>query len=306
MKSKTNFRVSKPARLHRGDPVALIRPGGYLDEKAFSQTLQWVEEFGFEVFQYKPRMKQDFYFAGTDRERAREWSWAFSNPEIKAVLACRGGYGTMRTLGQLMPAKSKIFKSKILTGFSDLTFAHQWIYNQFRHLSFHSALVGQLPKPDLYYFLNQLLDLPEQRSDWSLLDLEVLQKGSARGVLMGGNLSLFQTAGPASFPKRPMILAIEEINEDFYRIDRSIWSLIHAGYSPWVRGILLGKWTDCGRDQDRFSFGHLLGSLKKLCSGPIWRTSSFGHSLKRQQILPIGMPVHLTDKKMIWSEGCVE
>lgn len=306
MRSKKILKIRKPRQLQRGDAVALIRPGAYLDEKAFEQTTRWVEDFGFEVLKFRPALKQDLYFSGTDQTRAKEWAWAFSEPKVKAVLTCRGGYGTMRTLAEFSRSRRQIFRSKILTGFSDLTFAHQWVANQFHHLSFHSPLVGQLEKQDLFFFLNQLIELPIEKSAVSFREVEVLQKGKADGVLLGGNLSLFQTSGPAAFPQRPFILALEEINEDFYRMDRAIWTLIHSGYSKWVRGILVGNLSDCGRDQKRFPFDYFLKSLKRLSSGPIWRVPDFGHGLKRQQILPIGMPTSLINKKMIWHEACVE
>src|SRR5690606_30890809 len=129
-------------------------------------------------------------------------------------------------------------------------------------------------------------------------EVKVIQKGRAKGMLVGGNLSLLQSFGPSALPRRPLILALEDVNEDCYRIDRMIWSLIHAGYGKWVKALILGTFHRCGKDRDQFPKSKLIESFKTLCYGPIWWGAKFGHGLKTQRILGLGSLVEVREKEL--------
>jgi len=297
----------KPAALKPGDTIALIRPAGSLDQKHMDSVAHHLRRLGFFVATYPAPKKKAAYFSASDEHRAAEWMWAFTEPGIKCVWACRGGYGSARMLSLLDVKKLKSAPPKLFIGYSDITLLHQWHLNEMNRVSLHGSLLGILNPAEIKYAVNEVLKLTSssRAENWS--EVKILQKGSARGVLAGGNLSLLQTSGVAALPREPMILVLEDVNEDFYSLDRMIWTLIHAGYSQYVKGIILGTLKGCGaKDKNIFPFSYVEDSLKKLCRGPIWTQAKFGHGLRKQRLLALGCRVSIHQKILRYQEGQVK
>lgn len=298
----------KPLGLNFGDTIALIRPASRLDEVAFRNTAKILRKMGFCVAFYPGKMRSDRFFAASDSDRARELSWAFREPGIRAVLACRGGYGSVRTLGHLKPNEIRQWKPKLFVGYSDMTYLHQWLQNQLGWVSIHGPLAGRMPSADVKTFIKDLMALPSVRVEqkWSEIK-NISKRNMASGLLLGGNLSMIQVAGPAALPRVPMILAIEDVNEDFYRLDRMLRVLKDAGYSKYFRGILLGSLLKCGeRDRKTFGMNRLQDTLRELTKGPIWTRVRFGHGIRRQRLLPLGCKVQLRGRTFSILEPVVQ
>ncbi|MBN8555028.1 MAG: LD-carboxypeptidase [Deltaproteobacteria bacterium] len=305
MKSHKSKKMRKPPALKLGDTIALVRPAGFISDKILKKTAENLRSLGFCVVTYLGKSKKDGFFSASDESRAAELNWAFSQPGISAIFCCRGGYGSVRTFSHISKTQIQKWKPKIFVGYSDMTYVHQILQNEMGLVSFHGPLSGFLNKKDLKVFVQSLLDLPRaQKQKWS--EVKIYKKGSARGKLLGGNLSLLQVAGRAALPKVPMILAIEDVNENFYRIDRMIWTLIDAGYAPFVRGVVLGKFLSCGKDDSKiFGWSRVMQSLQKLTRGPIWQNANFGHGMKRQRLLALGCEVEMKNRSLIVRESIV-
>jgi len=292
--------------LKPGDTIALVRPAGGLDQKHMDAVSKCLRSLGFFVASYPLPKKKAAYFAGSDEHRAAEWMWAFTEPGIKCVWACRGGYGSARTLELLNQKKLKKSPPKMFINYSDLTLLHQWHLNAMNRVSFHGSILGILKPAEIKFAVNEVLKLQSKPHIQKWSEIKVLQSGSAKGVLVGGNLSLLQTSGVAALPRQPMILALEDVNEDFYSLDRMIWTLIHAGYAPFVKGIILGTLKGCGaNDKKIFPFTYVEESLRRLCKGPIWTRAKFGHGLRKQRLLALGCRVAMREKVLHYLEGQV-
>ncbi len=295
-----------PPALKPGASLALIRPAGRFDEKRYQENVRELRKLGFCVCEYPRRSKKDSFFSASDRDRALEFAWAFSEPGIDAVLSVRGGYGTHRLIDafERLPQKvQKAIRPKIFVGYSDVTYLHQYLQNQWGWKTFHGPLTGALPPAALKSMMKDLLALPSQSSAETWSEAKVLSGGKsskARGRLVGGNLSLLQTSGPAALPKNvPLILALEDVNENFYQIDRMLRVLVDAGYRENVKGLLLGTFVGCGKDDARtFRWSRVQESLRELCAGPILKNIRFGHGLKTQRLLPLGSQVEVSGKKI--------
>lgn len=287
--------------------MALVRPGSALDEEHFVRAVEGFRRLGFFVALFPRKKSKQSFFAGSDEERAAELNWAFSNPGIRAIFSCRGGYGSMRLPQYWKKSDLKKWKPKLFLGYSDITFLHQWLQNELGFLGFHAPLVGQISEADLSDLIENTLALGARKSEtWA--ECGLYRKGKARGILQGGNLAMLHTAGPAALPKRNMILALEDVNEAHYRLDRRVWELIHAGYAPYVKALILGEFYQCGKSEARrFEWSWVMETLEKLCpKGPILIKARFGHGLKRQRILPLGAEVELNGRSFRWRKPLVQ
>ena len=74
--------------------------------------------------------------------------------------------------------------------------------------------------------------------------------GEAEGVLVGGNLTVLATSAgtPLTHGAADSIAVLEDVGEEPYRLDRSLTQLLRSGWFAGVRGVVLGQFTDCGRD----------------------------------------------------------
>src|SRR5262249_35619584 len=87
--------VINPAALRAADAVGIVAPASNLKADYLARGVAELERLGFRA-RYEPGiLDKARYTAGDDRRRAAELTRAFTDPEIKAVWAARGGYGSM-------------------------------------------------------------------------------------------------------------------------------------------------------------------------------------------------------------------
>ena len=110
--------------------------------------------------------------------------------------------------------------------------------------------------------------------------------GTAYGRLWGGNLSLLASdVGVEPVPADPVIMVIEEVGEDGYRLDRMLTQLRRAGWLDRVAGVVVG---DLGGDRLTVLVQHWLADL----GVPMIIDVPVGHGA-RNLALPLGAPVVL-------------
>jgi len=108
-----------------------------------------------------------------------------------------------------------------------------------------------------------------------------LVAGVARGVAVGGNLSLLDAPPPPG-----AIVLLEDVNEEPYRLDRMLTDLLRSGWFDRVAGLVLGSWTGCG--DPAAVLADRLGGL----GVPIVADARFGHCAG-QLTVPLGVPVEI-------------
>lgn len=91
----------KPRRLYPGDTVGITAPASWGDREQVKAAAACLVKLGLQVRLGESLSKQHGYLAGTDEERARELNGLFADPEIKAIICARGGYGTGRIADML-------------------------------------------------------------------------------------------------------------------------------------------------------------------------------------------------------------
>jgi muramoyltetrapeptide carboxypeptidase len=139
------------------------------------------------------------------------------------------------------------------------------------------------------------LPLPE---DHPLLTRQV---GIGEGPLLGGCLSLVVAllGTPFSPDYRGAVLALEDVHEQFHRLDRMLTQLRLAGVMGRSSGFLLGQFTHTSAADLAHPFHDLeavFQSVMKGVPGPILAGFPYGH-VPRKVTLPWGIPVRVDGKK---------
>ncbi|WP_254488628.1 LD-carboxypeptidase, partial [Salmonella enterica] len=88
--------------------------------EAIQPSVKLMESWGYRVKIGKTIGARDFTFGGTDAERASDFQQMLDDPEIKAIMCARGGYGVVRIIDRM---DFNHFRShpKWVIGFSDIT-----------------------------------------------------------------------------------------------------------------------------------------------------------------------------------------
>ena len=237
----------------KGDTIGLVAPAGpIINKRNFTAGLRILEKNGFRVKYSQNLLNAKGYLAGSDQERSEEFNRLWSAPEVKALVAARGGYGSMRML-DLIDMKLIRKKPKILIGFSDLTVLLAAIYKETGLVTYHGPVVTTLAsinKQSQTSFFNALAG---KKTD--LLKparIQILKKGRAKGILLGGNLTtlVHMIGTPYELPWQDAILFIEDIDESPYRLDRLLTHLDRAGCLQKINGFILGSFSDSQRKKN--------------------------------------------------------
>lgn len=237
----------RPPYLLPGDTVALVAPAGRLPEDA--DTARVRERFaawGLHVkFGAHCCDREQPYFAGTDAERAADLREALADPSVRAVIAYRGGYGSVRLL-PLADLSVMRRDPKWIVGFSDITTLHLALA-QLRVESIHGTMPGSFLFDEEDRSARSLCDALTGRMAGVDLDAHPLNRpGTGTGRLAGGNLTQICTATgtPEALQNQDgYVLLIEEIGEFAYKIDRMMQHLERSGALARARAILVGHFT---------------------------------------------------------------
>ena len=234
----------RPANLQLGDSVAILAPAGLLKgrQQAIESAQDLLKSWGLVPVLGVHLFNQNNHFAGTDAQRFRDFQQALDTPEIRAIWCARGGYGTMRIADNL---NFEGFKKspKWLIGYSDITVLHNKV-NNLGYETLHAMMaVNMEQNKTIENSIDSLkAALFGNLSTYSLASNKANRLGDAKGVLIGGNLTLLtaQLGSVTQLDTRDKILFIEEIGEYKYHIDRMMQSLKRAGYFEHCAGVVVG------------------------------------------------------------------
>ncbi|PRD49110.1 S66 peptidase family protein [Sphingobacterium haloxyli] len=236
--------MKTPEFLKEGDKVAIICPASYIKGN-IDIALKIFSDWGLQVEVGTSVTTRFHQFAGTDEVRRQDLQAALDNPEIKAVFAARGGYGTVRIIDQLDFRKFKRHP-KWIVGFSDITVLHAHLHHQVGVCSIH----GQMPKSFDESTKDALTSLKCALFGHGM-DGQYTQctfpnrSGEGSGQLIGGNLAILHSmlASPSDGLYDNKILFIEDVGEQHYNIDRMLWTLKRANKFARLNGLIVGSFT---------------------------------------------------------------
>jgi muramoyltetrapeptide carboxypeptidase len=189
-------------------------------------------------------------FAGDDNLRARDMQRFIDDDNIKAIIAARGGYGAIRMIDKV-DFNHFAQNPKWLVGFSDITVLHSHLFTNFNAQSIHGQMPINIPDASAKSLETLRKALFGEELSYHFNSHTLNRNGVAKGVLIGGNLSLLiAISGSVSdLDYSGKILFMEDVGEYLYAVDRMIRTLKRAGKLRHLAGLIVGGFTEI-KDND--------------------------------------------------------
>ncbi|MEZ4399630.1 MAG: LD-carboxypeptidase [Kofleriaceae bacterium] len=187
------------------------------------------------------------YLAGDDARRADELTRLLRDPDVRAILVARGGFGITRILPMLDPALLRA-DPKPIVGFSDATALLAWAAAAGVR-AIHGPVVaqlGELPADDTAVLV-RALTAARPDGTWPGALTPLGPRTPCAGALIPGNLTLLAhlVGSPWQVDATGGVLLIEEVGEKPYALDRDLTQLDLAGLVRGATGAVVGDLTRC-------------------------------------------------------------
>lgn len=282
-----------PPALKEGDKIAIVSPAGISRAQNVYNALPVLQELEWEPYTSKHAFGRHGTYSGTDDERYADLEEALLDPEVKAILCSRGGYGAVHLLERLdkLPLREN---AKWIIGFSDISALHALMSRHgiasihgpmARHIATHSgkdadsqALFGILQgKPQTFEITPHPLNRP----------------GEATAPLLGGNMAVLNglIGTPFDMFKPGTILFIEDVSEPIYKIERMMYQLKLSGILGQLSGLIVGDFTEYSPDIDNESMESMIAGMVREYDYPVAFGVPFGHA---KNIMPLVESIEAT------------
>jgi muramoyltetrapeptide carboxypeptidase len=296
----------KPPVLRQGDTVGVISPSTQVTDPDRQQLARHtIEYLGLKTKWGRSVRSHRAQGVATISERVDDIHNMFRDPDVRAIFCIRGGYGSGQLLADLDYNLIRAHP-KILVGYSDITALHLAIHRMTGLVTFHGpVLLSEFTPYTVNCYRKALFEtaplgvLTNPQESSALRPSHVLRtihEGSARGRLIGGNLSLICALMGTSYEieTENRLLFTEDVSEEVYRIDRMLNQLRLAHKLNRAAGIIFGECLDCGPSDFKPSFawnmtlGEVLDDRFSGIEVPVLSGLTIGHTAD-QLTLPLGV-----------------
>jgi muramoyltetrapeptide carboxypeptidase len=299
-----------PPLLKPGDLVIAIAPSGAVKETdSLTEGIAIWRKRGYRVELGSNYQSRYGYLAGSDRQRREDLAAAWHNPQCKAIIAVRGGYGAARLLEDWSWHPKKAIdkigddQPKWLIGFSDVT-SLLWSLASAGISSLHAPVLTSLAKEPEWAIARMFNYL--ETGQLEALQGKATNTGRACGILLPANLTvathLLKTSIQPDF--KEAILALEDVTEYPYRIDRMLTQWRMMGVFKHIKGIALGRFSRCEPypGTNSWTISEVLRDRLEDLNIPLVFDLPFGHD-GTNAALPVGRPVCLDGDRgqLSWS-----
>ena len=290
--------MKKPRALTTGDGIALVSPASPFSREEFDRGVAEIRRLGYvPVYDDDVFARSGAYLSGTAEVRAAAFRRHWLDDRVAALIAVRGGYGSVHILpliGDLAVRRPKLF-----IGYSDNTSVLSWLTCGHSIPALHGPMIdGRLARGTTAYDESSFLALLQGGEGLMLIPdgLLVLRPGETAGRLFGGTLTqLTASLGtPYAFdPPRGCVLFIEDVNERPYRLDRMLTQLRLSGVLSRASGIVFGEMRGCDEPGTGWDARDTISEVLHDFPGPVIYGFPSGHTTGPCWTLPLGVRVRL-------------
>ncbi len=271
--------ILTPPPLKHGDRIAIVSPAGIIKPQLVYITLPVLTDEGWVPYIGEHTFNRYGTYAGTDDERYSDLETALTDPDTRAIICSRGGYGAVHLLDRLnrLPLRDD---PKWIVGYSDISALHA-LMSAHGIKSIHAPMAKHIAEhhgrdEDSRRLFDML------RGENQTIRIKPFDKnrlGKAEGVLLGGNLAVI--AGLISTPFdvfRPgAILFIEDVAEPIYKVERILYTLKLNGSLEKLAGLIVGRFTNYVADRDNATMEDMIETMVAGYGYPVAYNVPIGH-----------------------------
>lgn len=261
--------LRRPRPLRPGDVIAILTPATTVRPDFIDGAERVLTEMGYRV-RVMPHAKGPAAgsFAAPLGERLDDFITAYRDPEVRAILCARGGYGCVHLLPDI-DAAMLAADPKWVIGFSDISAFHAMMYRA-GVMSVHSSMAKMFAEqgadyPNVARLMAILTGGDEGETAAPLSPYN--RCGSARGVLRGGNLAVLNGLADTPYDllhvaeNEDVILFLEDISEAIYAVERMLTRLILGGNIQRLKGLVIGQFTEYRPDKNHQTMEEMIDRL---------------------------------------------
>lgn len=272
--------MQKLPTLKPGDPVEIIAPASRCSDQQLKDLKELLASWQLDCILANDIFGDDLLCANTDKIRFMYLKNALQNPETKAIICARGGYGCMR----LIPELTKIVPNKVpklFVGMSDITALNLFLQQEWCWPTLHGAPALDKFSPASIAQLKSILFGEIEQMEWLGVPLNTLavEPHRIQASITGGNLCLVQASVGTLWQMnaRDKIVLLEEVGERGYRVDRMLEHLQQANIFKEAAAILFGDFLEGDEPNGSSLIKPVLERFASQCNIPVVQVQGVGH-----------------------------
>lgn len=284
-----------PDPLEEGDLIAIVTPASAASHYDYDTMVRIIESMGYKAYVGPHAKGHRGSYSGSDENRLADLTDALTNPDVRAIICTRGGYGAVHLLEDLdrLPIADD---PKWIVGFSDISALHALMA---RHgvVSLHGPMGCNLKYHggELSPSCQAMFDiLAGRRATYEIQSHSLNRNGESMGRLVGGNLAVLDglISTPFDVIRPGTILFIEDVAEPIYKIERQLYRLKLSGVLENLAGLIVGDFTETSGDENYRTMEAMISDMVKDYDYPVAFGVPAGHARVNIPLL-LGSPVML-------------
>ncbi len=302
-----------PKKIKKGDVLGITAVSQPANESKIDLAIENFKELGLKVIE-TDNVRQTGIVSSSGKQRAEELLELYKNPEVKYIIAARGGEFLMEMLPYLNEYKDVIRNNpKWIQGFSDPSLLNLYITTNFNIATISMENISEYAMKPRYKSIQNAIDFIFSedvefiQESFEKYQMEEFEEGNLKGYnlteeniyecdktqvsfegrIIGGCIDTFNLiAGTKMDNIKNFVSQFDEEGVIWYldncellpcEFYRRLWYLDQMGYFKNVKGFLIGRSFMQRNEQESFSFKSAVERALRKFEVPIVYNVDIGH-----------------------------